>query len=88
MLLFVLDDTARAAALAFNGPPFDGDHLPLNYGVNPIAIGAPDPYAYAGKYILPTGLATNTHYAVMWNFLATLPTADIDPDEAWPDDQG
>lgn len=88
MILYVLDSIARDQAIAFNNPPVDADHLPVGYGVSPIAIGAPPPYAYAGKWILPTGLSTNPHYAVMWNFLATLPTADIDPSEAWPDDEG
>lgn len=88
IFLLLLDSTKKDTALAFNGPPYDGAHLSRSVLVEPIPITAVAPYPYAGKFVLPTGLLTNPDFAVMWNFLATLSTVEIDPAQAWPSSGG
>lgn len=88
IFLLLLSPDQVNTALAFNGPPYDGSHLGDGVQVAPRAVSAPSPYAYAGQSVLPTSLLQNTDYAVMWDFLGTLETVEIDPNEAWPDPGG
>lgn len=89
--MLVLTPDQRAEALRFNGSAaVAGDfydpshaHLQLGVGVDPRPVAAPAPYVHAGKFLLDD-FRQDPDFGPMWDFLAALPAAEIDPAAAWP----